>query len=89
MLVAARPMSIGDFQLAIGDPITRDHEEVLPPGRLHRLQVAGWVRDTLEESKNDENLETRVIDLEERVEQLEQLLRATKTRATRAPEAKE
>lgn len=81
MLIAARPLSIGDFQLQPGDPITSEMEDLLPPGRLLKLESAGWLRQKSVEDK----LEARVAVLEEQVALLTQKI----TRAPRAPEPQE
>lgn len=61
MLVARRPMSIGNVVFNTGDRITREAQDQLPPGRMPQLLSHGWVEELVDE-----------VALERRVEQLEQ-----------------
>lgn len=82
MLVAAKHISIDTHELRPGDLVTPEMEALLPPGRLKKLEDAGWVRNAADDTLS---LEHRVAILEEQVASLLQ----KQSRAPRAPETQE
>lgn len=87
MLVATKAISIGEYELQAGDPITAEIEQALPPGRIQKLQAAGWVRVGAQDNRD---LEERLANLELQVEVLQEaIVRLQKTRGPRAPENQE
>lgn len=71
MLVARRPVSMGDTVFQAGEPITREAQKQLPPGRMAQLLTHGWVEELADDAANARHIE----DLQERVAALEEAVK--------------
>ena len=72
MFIARRPLSIGDHALAIGDTLTQEIIDVLPPGRLVKLRDGGYIDE--QEDSTVALIQEAIEGLFERLDSLENQL---------------
>lgn len=73
MIVALRPVSIGEWVLAPGEKLTREQQMALPAGRLNQMLEQRYLEEVVDETavaRTMDDLAFRVERLETQVAQL-------------------
>lgn len=87
MFIARRPLSIGDHALAIGDTLTQEIIDVLPPGRLVKLRDGGYIDE--QEDSTVALIQEAIEGLFERLDSLESRVDGFTAKKTRKTETQE
>jgi len=92
LIVARKPVSIGDWVLAPGETLSREMQMALPPGRLQQMITQHWLEeivDTVVEARERDDLAFRVEKLERTVGQLLAMQQRASTAAAKTAPKKE